>query len=104
MTHKIDPKTIYANEDLPGLFGFDPQQLALGRQNGTLEWSRVSKRILYRGEWLIRWLENDQRTTLPSKRAPGSRGPVCGSTSLKRPTPKRKPPSRPFGLPIHGTE
>lgn len=55
----IDPDGVYFDGDVRLLLGLTPATLARARRDGTLRYSRQGHSILYRGSWLLAWLECD---------------------------------------------
>ncbi len=53
----IPPDTVYDDSAVELSLGVTPTALAEGRKSGKLRFSRVGKRTLYRGEWLLAWFD-----------------------------------------------
>lgn len=56
---RIDPNTIYHDGQVRLMLGLPGATLARVRREGLLRYSRQGHRILYRGQWLLDWLEDD---------------------------------------------
>lgn len=54
---RIDPEGIYHNGDVGLLLGLTSSTLARARRTKQLRYSRQGRAILYRGQWLIDWLD-----------------------------------------------
>ncbi|MCA9026217.1 MAG: hypothetical protein KDA86_13495 [Planctomycetaceae bacterium] len=54
---RIEPDGIYLDGDARLLLGITDAAMTRGRRSGNLRYSRHGTTILYRGEWLIEWLE-----------------------------------------------
>ncbi len=54
---RIDPEAIYHNGDVGLLLGLTSATLARARRTKLLRYSRQGHAILYRGQWLVDWLE-----------------------------------------------
>lgn len=59
MPARIDPDGIYHDSQARLVLGLASATLARARREGRLRYSRQGKRILYRGQWLLDWLEAD---------------------------------------------
>ena len=55
----IDPDGIYQDGQARLLLGLTGSALASARREGRLRFTRQGKRVLYRGAWLLAWLESD---------------------------------------------
>jgi hypothetical protein len=55
----IEPEAYYDDRALRQALGLTPSTLAAARRSGSLRFSRQGKRILYKGEWVLVWLEAD---------------------------------------------
>jgi len=55
----IDPEALYDDGALRQALGLTPAALAAGRRSGTLRFTRKGKRTLYRGAWVLTWLDSD---------------------------------------------
>ena len=58
---RIDPDAIYDDGALVLTLGLTHAAIAKARRNGRLRFTRNGRRILYRGQWIIDWLESDDR-------------------------------------------
>ncbi|MGZ0174326.1 MAG: helix-turn-helix domain-containing protein [Planctomycetales bacterium] len=56
---RIEPDGVYSDGDVRLLLGLSSATLARARRNGALRFSRQGNSLLYRGTWLLQWLEND---------------------------------------------
>jgi hypothetical protein len=54
----IDPAAVYDGQALRKALRISEATLAEGRRNGLLRFAKAGSRTLYRGEWVIKWLEN----------------------------------------------
>jgi hypothetical protein len=63
----IDPPALYDDASLRQALGLTPAALAAGRRSGKLRYFRKGKRTLYRGDWVLRWLESDATPASPGK-------------------------------------
>jgi hypothetical protein len=55
---RIEPESIYDDGSLRQALGLTPAALAAARRTGTLRYTRSGKRILYRGSWILSWLDS----------------------------------------------
>ncbi len=58
---RIDPDAIYDDGALVLTLGLTHAAIARARRNNRLRYTRNGRRILYRGQWIIDWLECDAR-------------------------------------------
>ena len=58
-TFRIDPAGIYDDSALVLGLGLTHAALARARRAGELRFSRKGMRTLYRGQWILDWLEAD---------------------------------------------
>ena len=58
---RIDPDAIYDDGALVLTLGLTYAAIARARRNKRLRYTRNGRRILYRGQWIIDWLESDAR-------------------------------------------
>lgn len=56
---RIDPDGVYSDGDVRLLLGLSSSALARARREGSLRFSRQGNSLLYRGVWLLDWLERD---------------------------------------------
>ena len=56
---RIDSEAIYHDGDVRLLLGLTAASTARARREGRLRYTRQGHSILYRGQWLIDWLERD---------------------------------------------
>ncbi len=59
----IDPDAIYDDGALVLTLGLTHAAIARARRRGGLRHIRNGRRILYRGSWIIDWLESDAQPT-----------------------------------------
>jgi hypothetical protein len=55
----IEPNALYDDGALLQALGLTPATLATARRSGALRSSRHGKRILYKGEWVLSWIESE---------------------------------------------
>ncbi len=67
----IEPEALYDDGALRQALGLTPAALAAGRRAGTLRHARRGKRTLYKGAWILAWLESEAE---PRQTAPGREG------------------------------
>jgi hypothetical protein len=53
----IEPEAIYDDGSLRQTLGLTFSTLAASRRTGALRYTRQGKRTLYRGSWILDWLE-----------------------------------------------
>ena len=53
----IEPAAFYDDGALYQALGLTPTTLADARRAKSLRFSRKGKRVLYKGEWILSWLE-----------------------------------------------
>ena len=56
---KVDPEGIYHDGDVRLLLGLTATSTSRARREGRLRYTRQGRSVLYRGQWLIDWLEAD---------------------------------------------
>lgn len=54
---RIDPAGIYHDGEARLLLGLTDATMARARREGRLRYTRQGHRIIYRGQWIIDWLE-----------------------------------------------
>jgi len=59
LTPKIHPDAIYQDGQARLLLGLTGAALARARRERRLRFTRQGKRVIYRGAWLLAWLEAD---------------------------------------------
>jgi hypothetical protein len=59
----IEPDALYDDNALRQALGLTPATLAAGRRARTLRHVRRGKRILYRGSWILAWLDAESSPT-----------------------------------------
>ncbi len=55
----IEPDAIYTDGDIRLALGLTTATLSRARRDGRLRYSRQGRTLLYRGSWLLDWLERD---------------------------------------------
>jgi hypothetical protein len=53
----IAPEALYDDGSLRQALGLTPSTLAAARRAGSLRYTRQGKRTLYKGAWILTWLE-----------------------------------------------
>jgi hypothetical protein len=53
----IEPESLLDDSTLRQVLGLTPSTLANARRSGTLRHTRQGKRVLYKGAWVLDWLE-----------------------------------------------
>ena len=61
----IEPKSLLDDGALRQTLGLTPSTLATARRSGALRFTRQGKRILYKGEWVLSWLESETNSPEP---------------------------------------
>jgi hypothetical protein len=61
----IEPEALYDDGALHQALGLTPSTLAAARRSGALRFSRQGKRILYKGVWVLSWLESASTCSEP---------------------------------------
>jgi hypothetical protein len=56
---RIEPEALYDDSALRQAIGLSPSTLAAARRSGALRFTRRGKRTLYKGAWILAWLESD---------------------------------------------
>jgi hypothetical protein len=59
----IESDALYDDASLRHAVGLTETALATGRRSGALRYCRHGKRILYRGSWVLAWLESTSNNT-----------------------------------------
>ena len=59
-TIKIEPDGIYDDGALVLALGITHATLTRARRRGNLRFSRKGKQVLYRGQWIIDWIEGGE--------------------------------------------
>ena len=67
----IEPEALFDDGALRQALGLTSSALAAARRSGSLRFTRQGKRTLYKGAWVLAWLENDANTTKPLPRREG---------------------------------
>jgi hypothetical protein len=65
----IHPDAIYHDGQVRLLLGLPGATLDRARREGRLRYTRQGGRVLYRGTWLLAWLEADAERTLSQRAA-----------------------------------
>ena len=55
----IDPEALYDDGALHQALGLTPSTLTRARRSGALRHTRQGQRALYKGAWIMAWLENE---------------------------------------------
>lgn len=58
---KIDPDGFYTNGQLRLLLNVSSRALAAARRTGQLRYARKGMVVIYRGAWVIDWLESESK-------------------------------------------
>jgi hypothetical protein len=72
----IESEALYDDGALRQSLGLTPATLAAARRAGTLRHTRQGKRTLYKGAWVLAWLESESAPARPGK-ARRSKGGVA---------------------------
>lgn len=56
---RIDPDAFYRDGEVRLLLGLTTTTMARARRTGGLRYTRQGRALLYRGRWLLDWLESD---------------------------------------------
>jgi hypothetical protein len=54
----IEPEALYDDGALRRALGLTPSVLAAARRSGALRFTRQGKRTLYKGAWVLAWIES----------------------------------------------
>jgi hypothetical protein len=65
----IEPDALYDDGALRQAIGLTAATLAAGRRTGTLRHVRRGKRTLYKGAWILEWLESAATPAAPANPA-----------------------------------
>ena len=57
----IQPDAVYSDGEVRLALGVTSSAIVRARREGRLRFARQGNSILYRGQWLIDWLERDAR-------------------------------------------
>lgn len=57
MKFRLEAEAVYLEDALAEVLGISPATLASVRRSGCIRHARVGRRILYRGVWVLDWLE-----------------------------------------------
>jgi hypothetical protein len=71
----IEPEALYDDRALRHALGLTAAVLAAARRSGALRSTRQGKRTLYRGAWVLDWLES---SASPCQNAPTPRHEAAG--------------------------
>ena len=69
---RLDPEALYDDGALRQLLGLTPATLAAARRGRTLRHTRQGKRTLYKGSWVLAWLESDAERSIAPERSGGA--------------------------------
>jgi hypothetical protein len=67
----IEPEALYDDAALRQALGLTPAALAAARRIGVLRYTRKGKRTLYKGAWILAWLEAEATPRSDSHEADG---------------------------------
>ena len=70
---RIDPEALYDDGALRQLLGLTPSTLATARRARTLRHTRHGKRTLYKGAWLLAWLDSEAAPSVTPAKEGGDR-------------------------------
>jgi hypothetical protein len=70
----IEPEALYDDGALRQALGLTSAALTAARRAGTLRHTRQGKRTLYKGAWILDWLESESAPTVPDKAPRSGRG------------------------------
>lgn len=59
----IESEALYDDRALRQALGLSPAALAVARRTGTLRFTRQGHRRLYRGAWILAWIESSAKPT-----------------------------------------
>lgn len=65
----IEPEALYDDRSLQHALGLSPATLAAARRSGALRFTRQGKRTLFKGAWVLAWLESDSTPPTPRHEA-----------------------------------
>lgn len=71
---RIEPEALYDDGSLRQALGLTPATLAAARRAGSLRYTRQGKRTLYKGTWILAWLETAATASEPRQTAAGRDG------------------------------
>lgn len=74
---RIDADGIYSDGDVRLLLGLTSAALTRARGDGSLRYSRHGHAVLYRGQWLVDWLEQDADRRSEQHSATDTESDVC---------------------------
>ena len=60
---KIDPDAIYHDGQIRLILGLAGATLCRARRDGSLRYSRKGNTTLYRGQWILDWLDDSSKTS-----------------------------------------
>jgi hypothetical protein len=72
---RIEPEALYDDGASRQALGLTPAALAAARRSGALRHTRQGKRTLYRGAWVLAWLDSQ---ATPRQNAPAARETADG--------------------------
>jgi hypothetical protein len=70
----IEPEALYDDGALRQALGLTPAALAAARRAGRLRFCRQGKRTLYRGSWILSWLESEASPAIADEAPRSERG------------------------------
>ena len=65
----LDPHSIYLDGDVRLALDVSSATLRRARSDGHLRYTRQGHTVIYRGQWLIDWLESSATTTAEQRQA-----------------------------------
>lgn len=68
---RIEPESFYDGAAIYQALGLTAGTLAAGRRSGLLRFSRRGNRVIYKGAWLLAWLESNETDPVPAIGQPG---------------------------------
>jgi hypothetical protein len=72
----IESEALYDNTALRQALGLTHAVLTAARRAGRLRYTRQGNRTLYKGAWILNWLESESAPTGPGKAPRSGRGAV----------------------------
>ena len=61
----VEPEALYDDGALRQALGLTPTTLAAARRSKALRFTRQGNRTLYKGAWILAWLESDAKRSQP---------------------------------------
>jgi hypothetical protein len=69
---RIEPEALYDDGSLRQALGLTSATLTAARRAGSLRFTRQGKRTLYKGAWILAWLEIAASAPIPARKAVAS--------------------------------